>query len=231
MNDNKEVAELKEKIALGSRILAKLGLSDYLGHISARVPDTETVLIKGRGAEVGNMLNTGPEHVLLVDLEGTPLEEGIRPPDEVVLHTEIYRARPDVAAMAHTHQELATAFGAAGKPILPMQGVMASVVTRPLAIYESSRKIVTKEQGREVAAALGDSLAIHLRHHGVVMTGPSVEEAVVNTIWLEGQAKMTLMTTLLGNPEPMRQDEAEIQAKEMFSVHGRWAYYLSLLDT
>lgn len=78
--------------------------------------------------------------------------------------------------------------------------------------------------------ALGGSLGIHLRHHGIVMTGPGVEEAVVNAIWLEDQAKMTLLATVLGNPEPMRQEEVEIQAKEMFGVTGRWNYYASLLE-
>ena len=223
-------AELRNKVATGSRILAKLGLTDYLGHVSARVPGTDTVLIKGRGAEVGNMLYTDAEHVVLVDLDAMPVEEGgIRPPDETVLHTEIYRARPDVMSVVHTHQALATVFGIAGKPILPMQGVTATVLARPLAVYESSRKIVTGEQGRQVAMALGDSLGIHLRHHGIVMTGSGVEEAVVNAIWLEDQAKMTLLTTVLGNPEPMRQEEVEIQAKEMFGVAGRWNYYASLL--
>lgn len=61
------------------------------------------------------------------------------------------------------------------------------------------------------------------------MTGLGVEEAVVNAIWLEDQAKMTLLTTVLGNPEPMRQEEVEIQAKEMFGVAGRWNYYAGLL--
>lgn len=82
-----------------------------------------------------------------------------------------------------------------------------------------------------MAVALGDRLGIHLRHHGIVVTGSGVEEAVVNTIGLEDQARMTLLTTLLGNPEPMRQEEVEMQAKEMFSIAGRWSYYASLLDT
>lgn len=223
--------ELREKVATGSRILAKLGLSDYLGHVSTRVPDTETVLIKGRGAEVGNMLNTGPEHVVLVDIDGTPMEEGVRPPDETVLHTEIYRARSEIMSVVHTHQTLSTAFGITGRPILPMQGVTATVLARPLAVYQSSRKIVTQEQERDVAAALGDRLGIHLRHHGIVMTGSRIEEAVVHAIWLEDQARMTLLATLLGNPEPMRQEEVEIQAEEMFSIAGRWSYYASLLET
>ena len=60
------------------------------------------------------------------------------------------------------------------------------------------------------------------------MTGSGVEEAVVNAIW-QDQAKMTLLTTVLGNPEPMRQEEVEIQAKEMFGVAGRWNYYAGLL--
>ncbi len=51
----------------------------------------------------------------------------------------------------------------------------------------------------------------------------------MNAIWLEDQAKMTLLTTVLGNPEPMRQEEVEIQAKEMFGIASRWDYYVSLL--
>ena len=77
--------------------------------------------------------------------------------------------------------------------------------------------------------ALGDSLVIHLRHHEMVKTGPGVEETVVKAIWLEDQAKMALLATVLGNPEPMYQQEVEMQAKEMFGIASRWDYYASLL--
>ena len=164
------VAELKEKIALGSRILAKLELVDYLGHISARIPGTDRVLIRARGAEQGNQLHMKPEDVSLVDLEARHVE-GPRNPDETKLHTEIYKARPDVRAIVHTHQPLATVFGDVERPILPMQGVMATVVRDDIPTYRSARKVTTTEQGAELARVLGDKTIVHLQNHGIAVAG------------------------------------------------------------
>jgi L-ribulose-5-phosphate 4-epimerase len=224
------IPDLKEKIALGCRILAKLELSDYLGHVSARIPGTEYVFIKGKGLLLGNLLNMTAEGVVKVDLEGNLLEGNVAPPDEVVLHTEILKARPDVNAVVHTHQPITTLFGDQRKRILPIQGVMAAVCRREIPIFESSRKIVSHEQGAGVAQALGDHLAVHLRNHGIVTVGTCVEEAVVYAIWLEHQAKMTLYGTLLGAPQGMSPDEAELQVTDAGPLEGRWRYYCSLLE-
>ncbi|HXF35467.1 MAG TPA: hypothetical protein VN603_12925, partial [Candidatus Acidoferrales bacterium] len=64
-----EVKKLRERVALGCRVLAKLELVDYLGHVSARVPGTDFVFIRARGAEQGNQLHMTAEQVTLVDLE------------------------------------------------------------------------------------------------------------------------------------------------------------------
>lgn len=230
MSSGNAVQELKEKIALGCRILAKLELSDYLGHVSARIPGTDYALIKGKGLVLGNLLNMTADGVVKVDLEGNRLEGETVPPDEVVLHTEILKARPDVNAVVHTHQPFTTLFGDQGKRILPMQGVMAAICRREIPIFESSRKIVTHEQGAGVARTLGDHSAVHLRNHGIVTVGTSVEEAVVHAIWLEHQAKMTLYGSILGTPRGMSQEEAELQVTEAGPMQGRWAYYCSLLE-
>ena len=105
--------------------MPKLELVDYLGHISARVPETDYALIRARGAEQGNQLHMTYKQVTLVDLEAQQIGGKFPPPDETKLHTEIYKARPDVTAVVHTHQPLATIFGDLERPILPMQGVMA----------------------------------------------------------------------------------------------------------
>ena len=65
--DSPDIRALREKIALGCRILAKLELVDYLGHVSARVPGTDQVLIRARGAEQGNQLHMTYKQVSLVD--------------------------------------------------------------------------------------------------------------------------------------------------------------------
>jgi len=224
------VQELKEKIATGCRILAKLGLADYLGHVSARVPETDYMLIKARGTDLGNLLEMTPERVVMVDLEANHVEGKYRAPAETKLHTEVFKARPDVMGLAHTHQHLSTAFGAAGKPILPMLGIMSAVCARPLPVYQSSLKIVNTEQGAAVARVLGDAIGCHLKNHGILMTGRSVEEAVINAIWLEMQAKMTLLATMIGTPSPQSPEEVQLNMEQADPIAGRWRYYVSLLD-
>lgn len=224
------VQELKEKIATGCRILAKLGLADYLGHVSARVPETDYVLIKARGTDLGNLLEMTPERVVMVDLEANYVDGKYRAPAETKLHTEVFKARPDVMGLAHTHQQISTAFGASDKPILPMLGVMSVVCARPLPVYRSSLKVVSTEQGAAVARVLGDAVGCHLKNHGVLLTGKSVEEAVINAIWLEMQAKMTLLTTIIGTPSPQSPEEVKLNAEQADPIAGRWRYYVSLLD-
>ncbi|WP_206916134.1 class II aldolase/adducin family protein [Alicyclobacillus suci] len=227
---NQEVVqELREKIATGCRILAKLELSDYLGHVSARVPGTDYVLIKARGLVVGNLLDMTPDKVVMVNMEGEMVDGDYRQPDEVVLHTEIFKKRPDVMSVVHTHQPITTVFGDQNKKILPMQGVMADVLRKDIPTYYSSRKVVAHEQGAEVADILGDSDVIHLKNHGVVTVGESVEQAVIRAIWLEHQAKLTLLGSILGEPQGMSQKELEQQRSDAGPIDGRWMYYKGLL--
>ncbi|HEX3550693.1 MAG TPA: class II aldolase/adducin family protein [Candidatus Elarobacter sp.] len=228
--DAAEVAALREKVALGSRVLAKMELVDYLGHVSARVSGGAYALIRARGAEQGNQLHMTPEQVTLVDLDAQHVDGAYRAPDETRLHTELYKARPDVTAVVHTHQPIATIFGDLEKPILPMQGVMASVVRDPIPIYPSSRKVTTPEQGAEVARALGERRIVHLQNHGIAIVGTSVEQVVIDAIWLEHQAKLTLWASMIGTPRGMRRDELEAQAGDAFGIEGRWRYYTSLLE-
>ncbi len=228
--DRAVVDELKQKVATGCRILAKLGLADYLGHVSARVPGTGYVLIKGRGTDLGNLLEMTPERVIMVDLEANLVEGAYRAPSETRLHTEVFRARPDVMGLVHTHQHLATSFGTAGKPILPMLGVMSAPCAEPLPVYYSSRKVVSEGQAADVAATLGKAVGCHLKNHGVLMTGRSVEEAVIYAIWLEMQAKMTLLGHMLGNASPQSPEEVRLNIEEANPMAGRWNYYVSLLD-
>jgi len=228
--DAPDIRALREKVALGCRILAKLELVDYLGHVSARVPGTDKVLIRARGAEQGNQLHMTYDFVSLVDIDANVIA-GHQVPDETKLHTEIYRVRPDVQAVVHTHQPLATIFGDLEKPILPMQGVMAAVVQQgDIPIYHSARKVTTSQQGAEVAKILGDKQIVHLQNHGITVAGQSVEEVVINCIWLEHQAKLTFMASQIGTPKGMSKADLDMQAADAFAMGPRWKYYASLLD-
>jgi L-ribulose-5-phosphate 4-epimerase len=226
---SEQVRELREKIATGSRILAHMGIVDYLGHISARIPGSPYVLIRARGAEQGDQRRMTPDDIALVDLEAKQID-GPRCPDETALHTEIYKVRPDVAAIAHTHQPIATIFGDLGRPILPMQGLGANLCLPDIPIYPSARKITTSEQGADVARTLGHHTFLHLRNHGLTFVGAGVEQVVLSAIWIEHQAKITMWAATIGEPRGMDPEEAQIKAKERFGDDARWRYYVSLLD-
>lgn len=225
-----EVRSLRERVALACRVLAKQELVDYLGHVSARIPGTDYVFIRSRGAEQGNQLHMTAEHVTLVDLEARKVDGKYPQPDETKLHTELYKARPEIKAVAHTHQPIATIFGDLEKRILPMQGVMAQVCRHDIPIYPSARKVTTTEQGAEVARVMGNAPIVHLRNHGVTIAGDSVEEVSINAIWLEYEAKLTMWASMIGTPRGMSREDLEAQAGDGFGLEGRWRYYVSLLD-
>jgi L-ribulose-5-phosphate 4-epimerase len=228
--DRSLVTELRQKVALGSRVLARFELVDYLGHLSTRIPGTDCVLIRAHGATQGDQRWMTPEQVSLVDLEANHLEGEHRPPDETPMHTEIYKARPDVLAVVHTHQPLATIFGDLEKPILPMQAVMATAVPEEIPIFRSARKIMTRGQGAAVAEVLGRGSIVHLQNHGVAVAGGSVEEVVIKAVWLENQARLTLLASQIGTPRGMRAEDLEHVRREAFGLEGRWRYYVSLLE-
>src|SRR5919202_5698338 len=113
--------ELRALLATSCRILYRLGLSDYLGHPSVRVPGTDRVLIKPKhSSTVRRLDDMTPDRMVAIDLDGNLLEGQEQPPSERFIHTEIYRARPNVVSVVHTHQPMATLLGIVSMPILPL---------------------------------------------------------------------------------------------------------------
>jgi L-fuculose-phosphate aldolase len=181
---------LREDVVTASAILFRIGLVDYMGHASQRIPGSDRVLIKPRHSETMRVpADLTPERVLTVDLGGEVLERDEIPPTERFIHTQIYRARPTVGGVVHTHQVYATAFGSAGREILPILHVEAPLVQDGVPCYPSSELIRTPELGAAVAATIGDQPVCHLQGHGIVTVGRDIREAVVRAIQLERLAR------------------------------------------
>ena len=90
-------AELRRLLADSCRIMFRLGLVDYMGHPSVRIPGTDRVLIKPRHSlRIRSQDRVTPDDMVIIDLDGNPIEGRDRPPGERFIHTCIYRARPDV---------------------------------------------------------------------------------------------------------------------------------------
>ncbi|MBI2986437.1 MAG: class II aldolase/adducin family protein [Deltaproteobacteria bacterium] len=195
-------AELKEQVALANRALHHYGLASYMGHASARIPGTDRVLIRPRSYVGMDQVTAGM--IVTIDLEGNIIDApgGARVPDGWSLHTEIYKARPDVGGVAHTHQKWCTVFGIAGQTILPVHHPSRSSVVYPAyGVYDHDSDTATVDQGRAVAKALGSGVGCHLRNHGVVIVGIDVQEAVAAAVNAEHQAEMNWLAMQAGERE------------------------------
>ncbi|PKB64295.1 MAG: hypothetical protein BZY82_11520 [SAR202 cluster bacterium Io17-Chloro-G3] len=230
MND-KEIQALRETVALANRVVHHTGLTTYLGHASARIPGTDLVLIKQNGTIAVSMDTTTAKDILLADLDGTQLDghDVGKLPAEWCLHAEIYKARPDVLGILHTHQRWATTFGIAGVKILPvLHPIHSSVVADDIPVYDESYAIVTEDQqARVVAENMGDSLVCHLRTHGMVFAAGSIEAATCAAIDIEAQAEMNFLASQIGKPNaiPKLFMREALERRQAGGVGNQWSYY------
>lgn len=175
------------------------------------------------------MAALSPDKMIVVDLDGNLLDGSHPPPAEVFIHTEIYRARPDVSAVVHTHQPAATLAGVLGQPIEPTLHVPASFVPTNPPTWPHAILVDTPELGRALAAALGAEQFCHLQGHGIVSVARDVKRATVGAAMLEQLAELSLRAAQTGHtPRVIPSEEIEILRGQLASVDGRWAYYLQL---
>lgn len=224
--------ELRDVVALAGRILDGLGLVDYLGHVSARVPGTDRVVIKPKHSpRIKSMANLTGEHMIVIDLDGNQLEGGDPPPAEVFIHTEIYRARPDVGSVVHTHQKAATHMGLIDAPILPLLHIPSTYVDVDPPTWGCPLLVTTPHLGRQLTDVLGDNRYCHLQGHGIVSVAGDVPTATVATVMLEELAETNLRILQTGHKPRAITDEELEQLKEFAApVDGRWAYFAEKVD-
>ncbi len=199
------VDELREEIALANRLLHHYGLGAYQGHVSARLPDSDLVVIRAFPAV--SLERVEAADLMVIDLDGNIVESSAGYPDRVgswALHTEIYKARPEIASVAHTHQKWCTVFGIAGRDVLPLlHPPTASIASEAWPVYEATwGPIAGPEQGKRIAELMGpEGVACHLRNHGMVFVGTTVSKAVLAAADGEQQAEITWQAMLVGTPE------------------------------
>jgi L-fuculose-phosphate aldolase len=187
------VQTLREQVAWACRILASEGYADLtLGHVSARSPDGE-IWIKRKGVALDEV-----EADDVVALDDTEAMLHL----ETVLHTGVYRVRPDVGAVVHGHPPYATALGATTTDlsVLTHDGILfADGVAR----FDDPDLIVDDDKGGRVAAALGSRRAVLLNNHGVLVVGKDVPWAVLTAATLERAAQLQSIASTLGELRPI----------------------------
>ena len=161
----------------------------------------------------------GAADVVAVGVADGQPPSGAPLPDELPLHREIYRARPDVGGVVHTHPQASVAVS------LHPQRLGGRVpgrrpVLEPHRVPRAGGVVSTPEAGRRLATALGDGRAVLLRGHGLVTVGADVEEATVRAVQLERALRLQLAAQSLGPVSPLPDDElADLDAR--FESCGR----------
>lgn len=197
---------LREQVALACRMIALEGYVDLtLGHVSVREPGSNTIWIKRKGPALDEV---DPDDVIALDLDDP---DALAQPEyhlELVMHTEVYRGRPDVGSVIHGHPVYATALGATDADLL-MLTHDAVLFADGIGAFDEGPDLVTdQERGARVAAALGDRRAALLRNHGVVIAGEDVRWTVMTAIVLERAVRFQSIVGSLGAPRPISHQDA-----------------------
>jgi ribulose-5-phosphate 4-epimerase/fuculose-1-phosphate aldolase len=220
------IQELREQVVTCTRLLAFTEILDYSGHLSARIPGEERMLIQARDASRATL---GPDDLLVVDFEGTVVEGTGVPVVEWPIHAGAYRARQDVAVVCHGHPTLSTSFSMVDRPLLPMRH-FAYKYPDGLAIHPDSTHITTLEQGDALAKTLGSADACLIRSHGTLLVARRIQELFMDCLDLEENARTMLIASQLGTILPIgREEAAEIAASYGRTGHRPnkiWEHYL-----
>jgi len=185
------------------RMLTRAEHIDWGGHGSAR-RDAASFFINS-GASIRSALS--PDDIVAIDFDGRLQQGTAKPPLEFPLHAEIYRARPDVSAIMHTHPKWSTLLsmvGAAFRPVFPQGALLGDVP-----VLDSPLSINTRGMGERVAAALGSGPAVLLKSHGAVVVGADVLECFARTVYLEDNAARQYLAMQIGAPYVLSEAEQE----------------------
>jgi L-fuculose-phosphate aldolase len=214
----------RDALATACRILAREGHESGLaGQVTARGERRGTwwTLQFGYGFEEANA-----ERMVLIDEDLKPLSGG-RPNAGVRFHVWIYRKRPDVNAIIHTHAPYASALAATGTALKTIH--MDSAMLHGCAhLAEWPGVPVADDEGRIISAALGNAKTILLANHGLLTTGAYVEEAAYLAVFFERAARMQLRAMAAGGFKEVKSDlaaEARDFLLQPSIVKGTFAYW------
>jgi len=183
------------------------------GNVSARDPGTGYVVIKPSGVRYEDLR---PEQMVIVDPEGRRVQGDLKASSDTASHLYIYRHRPDVNGVVHTHSPHATAFAALGKPIPVYLTAMADEFGGPIPCGRFA--LIGGEQiGQVVVESIGNSPAVLLKNHGLFTIGPTAEAAVKAAVMVEDVARTVWIALQIGQP-------AELPPEDVARLHHRYTH-------
>ena len=187
------------------------------GNVSARDPDTGLVAIKPSGVRYGELT---ADSMVVLDLDGAIVEGGLKPSSDTASHLYIYRHRPDVNGVVHTHSRYATAFAAVGRSIPVYLTAQADEFGGEIPCAGFAF-IGDDSIGALVVEGIGRSSAILLKNHGVFTIGPTAAAAVKSAVMVEDIAATVWAALQIGTPDVLPDDVVERLHRRYTTVYGQ----------
>jgi ribulose-5-phosphate 4-epimerase/fuculose-1-phosphate aldolase len=220
---------IKSDVVKASHILHQQGIAAAFGHVSARIPATDTFIFPPRMSPA----LVRADNLLELDVEGNQLSGEGRPNTEFWIHARIYKARPDVQAICHVHPPSCVVLSSLGETIRPLHA-SAAIFRNDVQMFDRITLIRTRELGDAVASTLGNHGAMLLRGHGVNVADTDVRRVCVMTLWMEEAANYQLRAMSAGKPRYFTDEELETIYPQVSGeeVSKRvWEYFSSRLNS
>jgi ribulose-5-phosphate 4-epimerase/fuculose-1-phosphate aldolase len=246
-----ETSDLRALVAQSCRVLGRLDLTNAAtGHVSARVPGKDRVLIRARGPDETGVRYTTADEIVETDFDGKLVDRsraGLAVPNEIFIHTEIYKSRPEINAVVHVHPPMVVLFTICDKQLLPLYGAFdppsAIMAIEGIPTYQRSITITTPALGQDLVKVMRGATICMMRGHGITAAGPSIETASIKAIQLNELAAMNYHAQLLGDPAPISAEDQAVFRNRSAARPGAaagdgaqkyvisaWRYYCALTD-
>ncbi len=206
-------AGVLEDLAAASRILAAQNVVDAFGHVSLRHPSAPDRYLMAKSISPARVT---PEDLIEYDLDSNPVNANGRGSFlERFIHGEIFKARPDVMSVVHSHSPSVVPFGLVG---VPMQAMFhnAGFIAAGVPVFDIAEKfgatdmlVGTIEKGEALIEVMGNYNIVLMRGHGSVACGPTLQTAVFRAVYTEVNARIQHYAVALGGGMPMAALDAE----------------------
>jgi len=226
--------DLCHELALANRILYDQQIVDGLGHVSVRHPDDPSLFLLSCNRAPGLVR---PQDIVCYRLDGSSVDaHASRPYLERFIHAELYRSRPDVMSVVHSHSMSVIPFACTDSPLRPIFH-MAGFLGEGVARFEirdaggnTDMLISSSYLGQALARSLGSNNCVLMRGHGSTVVGTSLQQAVYRAIYAEANAKLQLAAQGLGEPMFLNLEEAKLSSNMNDGQIARsWALWIQRL--
>ncbi len=227
-----DLEQVISELVIANRILAREGVVDAFGHISARHPQRPDryLMSRSRAPEL-----VTAEDLMEFELDGTPVDpRGRQPYAERPIHSGLYEARSDVQSVIHNHSYAVIPFSVTRAALRPMIHVAAPMGER-VPVWDIRDKfgdgemlVVTQDQGRDLARTVGQGSVALMRGHGCVVASQTIKLAVMTAIYTQVNARLQMDALRLGEPKYLSRSEIETMTRRQqtpLASERAWEYW------